>query len=223
MTADTTFWSFIINAGFIVKCVILILFFASIASWTVIAERTRFYKKQWVQTQQFENRFWSGVSLNDLFQSTQRDSDPTGVAKIFSSGFSAFTQFQTTGKHSSDDVITGAQRAMVAAESKSMDALDRSLSLLSNIGSISPFIGLFGTVWGIMTAFQALGTVQQASIAMVAPGISEALITTAIGLLTAIPAAIAYNRFTSQVAKLQNHYETFSAEFTNILHKQVNK
>ena len=221
MTADTSFWSFIINAGFIVKCVILILFFASVASWTVIIERIRFYKKQWEQTKLFEQRFWSGGSLNELYQTTQREAPAIGVEKIFSSGFTAFTQFQHTGKHSADDIISGAQRAMQIAESKSIDELDRPLSLLSNIGSISPFIGLFGTVWGIMTAFQALGTVQQASIAMVAPGISEALITTAIGLFAAIPAAIAYNRFTSQVSKLQNHYEIFSAELTNILHKQV--
>ena len=222
MTANTSFWDFILNAGFIVKCVILILFFSSIASWTVIVERVRFYKKQWEKTKAFEKKFWSGTSLNELYQSTQHDSASLGVEKIFSSGFSAFSQFQATGKHSHDDVINGAQRAMQIAESKSIDELDRPLSLLSNIGSISPFIGLFGTVWGIMTAFQALGTVQQASIAMVAPGISEALITTAIGLFAAIPAAIAYNRFTNQVAKLQNHYEIFSAELTNILHKQVN-
>lgn len=220
MTADTSFWSFIINAGFIVKCVILILTFSSLASWTVIVERMRFYKKQWDATKQFETRFWSGVALTDLFQSTQREPQPTAIEKIFTSGFTAFSQFQATGNHSRDDIITGAQRAMRIAESKSVDELEGPLSLLATVGSVSPFIGLFGTVWGIMTAFQALGTVQQASIAMVAPGISEALITTAIGLFAAIPAAIAYNRFSAQVSRLQNHYENFASDLTNILHRQ---
>jgi biopolymer transport protein TolQ len=220
MTADTSFFSYLLNASFIVKCVILILVFASIVSWTVIVERVRYYKTQLQLAQKFEERFWSGVSLQDLYQSTLHDENPSAILNIFHCGFKAFSQFQSTGNHSRDDVIIGAQRAMQIAESKAMDQLEEPLSLLATIGSVSPFIGLFGTVWGIMTAFQALGTVQQASIAMVAPGISEALMTTAIGLFAAIPAAIAYNRFNQQVSRMQNYFDTFSNELTNILHKQ---
>jgi biopolymer transport protein TolQ len=221
MTADTSFWSFIINASVIVKCVMLTLFFASIASWTIIIERIRFYKKQWIEAKQFETRFWSGIGLNELFQTTHHQESNT-VAKIFTSGFKTFMQFQKTGHHTRDDSIVGAQRAMQITESKAVDELERPLSFLATVGSISPIIGLFGTVLGIITAFQGLGTVQQASIAAVAPGISEALITTAIGLFAAIPAVIAYNRFSHQVVQLQNYYETFSEELTNILHRQAN-
>lgn len=220
MTTDTSIFGYIINAGFVVRCVMLILFFASIASWTVITERFRYYKRQWQETKQFEQRFWSGVSLKELYEQSSMQKI-TGLGSIFTSGFKAFSQFQATGHHSRDDIIIGAQRAMQIAESNVLDELERPLPLLATIGSVSPFIGLFGTVWGIMTAFQALATVQQASIAMVAPGLSEALITTAIGLFTAIPAAIAYNRFGHQVARLQNHFDNFSAELTNILHRQT--
>ena len=221
MTADTSFLSYLLNASIIVKCVIMILVFASIVSWTVIVERVRYYKAQWKAAEKFEERFWSGVSLSDLYHSTQHDENTSGVAAIFTSGFKTFSQFQSTGKHSRDDIIVGAQRSMQVAESKAIDQLEEPLSLLATIGSVTPFVGLFGTVWGIMTAFQALGTVQQASIAMVAPGISEALLTTAIGLFAAIPAAIAYNRFNHQVSRLQSYFETFSNELTNILHRQA--
>ena len=146
MIANTSFLDFILNASIIVKCVILILVFASIASWTVIAERIRFYKQQWEAVKQFELRFWSGVALSDLFQATQHDSKSTGIDKILVSGFKAFSQFQATGHHSRDDIIIGAQRAMQIAESKMTDELDRPLALLATVGSISPIIGLFGTV-----------------------------------------------------------------------------
>lgn len=221
MTTHLSFLDFIFNASIVVKFVILILIAGSLASWTIIAERIRFYKQQWAAAKKFETRFWSGVALNDLYQSTQYETDSTGIEKIFISGFKAFTQFQTTGHHSRDDVIMGAQRAMQIAESKMIDELEHPLALLATVGSISPIIGLFGTVWGIMTAFQALGTVQQASIAMVAPGISEALMTTAIGLFAAIPAAIAYNRFSQQVSRLQTQYDIFSSDLINILHRQA--
>lgn len=220
MTADTSIFSYIINAGFVVRCVMLILFFASIASWTVIIERIRFYKRQWLEVKQFEQRFWSGATLKDLYEQALHQK-LSGLGLIFTSGFKAFTQFQTTGHHSRDDVIIGAQRAMQISEDNLLDELERPLSLLATVGAVSPFVGLFGTVWGIMTAFQALGTVQQASIAMVAPGISEALITTAIGLFAAIPAVIANNRFSHQVTRLQNRYQTFAEELTNILHRQA--
>ena len=218
MTTDTSLWAYIINAGFIVKCVMLILFAASITSWSIIFERMMFYKKQWRDIQNFEKAFWSSESLNTIYQNTKEDQKATDITKIFQAGFETFSKLKNN--KNSDAIIHGAQRAMSVAQAKSEDQLEWPLSLLATIGSVSPYIGLFGTVWGIMTAFQALGNVQQASIAMVAPGISEALIATAIGLFAAIPAVIAYNRFNNQVIKLQNHYDTFQAELTNIFHSE---
>src|SRR3990167_10731795 len=178
MTTNPSFFDFIINASFIVKCVILILLFASITSWTIIVERIRFYKRQWHATKQFEARFWSGIAMNDLYQSvTHEPKETTGLSSVFSAGFEAFSKLQSTGNHNTDNIMDGTQRAMQIIENDLSDQLERPLTLLSTIGSMSPYIGLFGTVWGIMTAFQALGTMQQASIAAVAPGISEALIT----------------------------------------------
>src|SRR3990167_1275962 len=224
MTTNPSFFDFILNASFIVKCVILILVFASITSWTIIIERIRFYKHQWNETKQFEARFWSGIAMNDLYQSMKQESDETiGLSKVFSAGFETFTKLQSTGNHNPDNIMDGAQRAMQVVENDMSDKLEQPLTLLSTIGSMSPYIGLFGTVWGIMTAFQALGTLQQASIAAVAPGISEALITTALGLFAAIPASIAYNRFTQQVTRLQNRTDMFSAELTNILQRASGK
>lgn len=217
MATDTSLWSYIINAGFIVKCVMLILFAASLTSWSVIFERILFYKKQWRDIRQFEKTFWSGATLDTLFAENKNNSE---ISRIFHAGFEEFSKLKQTNKHSRESMIEGAQRAMQIAQAKSEEQMEWPLSLLATIGSVSPYIGLFGTVWGIMTAFQALGSVQQASIAMVAPGISEALIATAIGLFAAIPAVIAFNRFNNQVTKLQNYYDTFEAELTNILHRE---
>lgn len=222
MTTDTSFFDFIINASFIVKCVILILVFASVTSWTIIVERWKFYKNQWKETAQFETRFWSGIAINDLYNSVRYESaEMSCLPKVFSAGFETFSKLQTDGHHDTNSVMDSTQRAMDAAESDINDKLEQSLGWLSTIGSMSPFVGLFGTVWGIMTAFQALGAMQQASIAAVAPGISEALITTALGLFAAIPAGVAYNRFAQQVSRMQNRMETFSSELTNILQRAV--
>lgn len=224
MTADTSFLSYILNAGFVVKCVMLILFFASITSWTIIVERWKFYKKQWIAMKAFENQFWSGMPMPELYQQTISDDENViGLPKVFTAGYQAFSKFQSVPNHTADSVMDNTQRAMQIAESDMLDKLEQPLTLLMTIGAMSPYVGLFGTVWGIMTAFQALGTVQQASIAMVAPGISEALITTALGLFAAIPAAVAYNRFSQHVNRLQNRAEMFSAELANILQRAVTK
>jgi biopolymer transport protein TolQ len=224
MTADTSFLSYILNASFVVKCVMLILFFASITSWTIIVERWKFYKKQWAITKAFENTFWSGKPMPELYHEIASEEESCiGLPKVFTSGYQAFSKFQSIPNHDPNSVMDNAQRAMQIAENDMLDKLEQPLTLLMTIGSISPFIGLFGTVWGIMIAFQALGTVQQASIAMVAPGISEALITTALGLFTAIPAAVAYNRFTQQVNRLISRTEMFSGELANILQRAVMK
>jgi len=221
MTTDTSLWTYIINAGFVVKCVMYLLIAASLASWSVIFERVLFYKKQWRDIRTFEISFWSGESLDTLFKKNQQEQSDTDVSRIFKAGFLEFSTLQNTGVHDRAAILEGSQRAMQIAQAKASDQLEWPLSLLATIGSVSPYVGLFGTVWGIMTAFQALGSVQQASIAMVAPGISEALVATAIGLFAAIPAVIAYNRFNNQVNKLQNYYDTFEAEFTNILHRET--
>lgn len=226
MSTNPSFWDFIINASFVVKCVILILVSASITSWAIIVERSRYYKRQWREAKAFEARFWSGIAMNDLYHQIKHDDDSTNniaLPKVFTAGFEAFTKLQSTGNHDADNIMDGTQRAMQIVESDMADELEQPLTLLSTIGSMSPYAGLFGTVWGIMTAFQALGAMQQASIAAVAPGISEALITTALGLLTAIPAAVAYNRFTQQVSRLQNRTEIFSTELTNILQRAITK
>lgn len=222
MTTDTSLWTYIIHAGFVVKCVMMLLFTASIVAWSVIIERILFYKKQWNASKIFEQRFWSGVTLDELCtQLKNLKTAPCISANIFMAGYNEFLKLQQTGTHDREAILEGATRAMQIAQAKENDQLEWPLSLLATIGSVSPYVGLFGTVWGIMTAFQALGSVQQASISMVAPGISEALIATAIGLFAAIPAVIAFNRFTNQVSRLQNHFDTFEAEFTNLLHRQI--
>lgn len=222
MTADISIWSYISNADFVVKCVMSLLFLASIASWAIIFERILFYKKQWRDTRSFEKSFWSGASLQTLLQESESVANKNNaMAAIFNSGLTEFSHLQSNGSRQRQEIIDGAQRAMQIAQAKETDQMTWPLSLLATIGSVSPYVGLFGTVWGIMHAFQALGTVQQASIAMVAPGISEALIATAIGLFAAIPAVIAYNRFNNQVSRLQHQYDTFEAEFTNILYREI--
>lgn len=220
MTTDTSFLNFILSAGIIVKIVMLILLAASISSWAVIFERWKFYKKQWQETKAFQKRFWSGIALNDLYREVvSNSSESIGLPKVFAAGFETFSKLKESGNHDADNIMDGTQRAMQVAESDTLDQLEQSLPLLATVGSVSPFVGIFGTVWGIMTAFQSLGTMQQASIAAVAPGISEALITTALGLFAAIPAAVAYNRFTQHVSRLQNRAEMFSGEIANILQR----
>lgn len=224
MTTNPTLWSYIADAGFVVKCVMLILFAASIASWSIIFERWQFYKKQWQEAKQFQERFWSGISLNDLYQEVSTENtEQIGLSTIFSTGFKTFTKLQSIQNYQKQDITEDTERSLKIAENKMQASLEKPLSFLATVGAVSPFVGIFGTVWGVMTAFRALGTAQQASIAMVAPGISEALITTAFGLFAAVPAVIAFNRFTRQVDQLQNNAESFSDEFINILRRAISK
>lgn len=215
-----TLWSFIANADFVVKIVILILFAASIASWTIIFQRIQLLKITQQAGDDFEEQFWSGNDLNSLFSHIDQTSR-TGLSEVFHAGFSEFNRLRQQENIHPDAIIQGTQRAMRVAENRTLSTLEGHLSFLATIGSTSPYVGLFGTVWGIMSSFRALGSVQQASIAMVAPGISEALIATAVGLFAAIPAVIAYNRFTNQVEQLAQQYETFEAELTNILQREI--
>jgi biopolymer transport protein TolQ len=221
MTTEPTFWNFIINASLVVKAVMALLALASIASWTLIFQRALFLKQAKADFKEFENQFWSGGDLNKLYSELIHHKDKlNGLASIFYAGFKEFMRLSQQ-QIDTKTIIEGCQRAMRVAQAREQDKLEQHLSFLATVGSTSPYVGLFGTVWGIMTSFQALGAVQQATIAMVAPGISEALIATAMGLFAAIPAVIAYNRYSTEVERLANHYDTFQEEFSNILQRQI--
>ena len=217
-----SFTSLIMQASPLVQIVMLILLGMSITSWAIIVQRTRLLRLARSISEQFEERFWSGIDLNRLYQecSSRRD-ELTGLEQIFFSGFKEFARLHNTGARSQEMVMDGTYRAMRVSLSREVDDLETSLPVLATIGSISPYIGLFGTVWGIMHAFVALAAVKNATLAMVAPPIAEALIATAMGLFAAIPAVVAYNRFSTKVEKLENAYVNFMDEFSTILNRQL--
>jgi len=219
--ANQSLWFYFSHAGLVVKLVMLILLAASVVSWTFIFQRWRIIKNMKRAVQNFETAFWSGADLSQLFSEIEKNSDSKGLSSIFRAGFQEFLKLTQQSTLKPEVLMEGLQRAMRIVESKEMDNLENHLPFLATVGSTSPYIGLFGTVWGIMTAFQSLGTVQSATIAMVAPGISEALIATAMGLFAAIPAVIAYNRFASQVERIGNQFQIFQEEFANILYRQA--
>ena len=222
MTNDPSLWSFVANAGPIVKFVMLLLLAASIWSWTIIFQRFFFLRDAQFSVKKFEKQFWSGTDLNKFYLSlNSRQDDLHGLEHIFYAGFSEYSRLKQQATAKPDAIIEAAQRAMRIALAREIALLEQHLSFLATVGSTSPYVGLFGTVWGIMTSFRALSAVQQATMAMVAPGISEALIATAMGLFAAIPAVIAYNRYASEVEKLSNLYDTFREEFSSILHRQT--
>lgn len=222
MVPDQSIWVYFADASVIVKIVMLMLLAASVMSWTIIFQRGMSLKKAKEDIIAFEDEFWSGVELSKLYAGlTERRDETEGLASIFQAGFREFIRLRKQGA-SADAVMEGAQRAMRIARSHEMDKLEQHLSFLATVGSTSPYIGLFGTVWGIMTSFHALGASQQAAtISMVAPGISEALVATAMGLFAAIPAVIFYNRYANEVERLLNHYDTFQEEFSTILYRQA--
>ena len=221
MINEPSLWSFVANAGLVVKIVLLLLFLASIVSWTMIFQRGMFLRDAHRSIAVFEKRFWSGLDLAKFYQELQRRrNDLSGLEHIFYSGFDEFNRLSKQSANS-DVILDGAQRAMRIALAREMDELEKHLPFLATVGSTSPYIGLFGTVWGIMTSFRSLGSVQQATISMVAPGISEALIATAMGLFAAIPAVIAYNRYASDMERIANNYATFQEEFSNVLHRKA--
>ena len=221
MPNEPSLWSFIANAGPVVKMVMLILLAASVWSWTIIFHRFFFLKDANLAIKKFEKQFWSGTDLNRLFAALdKRQEELRGLEHIFHSGFSEYLRLKKQIPNKDESVLEGAGRAMRIALARETALLEQHLSFLATVGSTSPYVGLFGTVWGIMTSFRALSGVQQATMAMVAPGISEALIATAMGLFAAIPAVIFYNRYASQVERLANLYDTFREEFSSILHRQ---
>lgn len=223
MMASPSLWSFVANAGLVVKGVMLILLSASVVSWSFIFQRSSYLKRAKRAISQFEDQFWSGSDLNKLYDGLgKRNAELHGMENIFHAGFREYSRLNQRPGVNADTLMEGTERAMRVAKARETDKLERHLSFLATVGSTSPYVGLFGTVWGIMTSFQGLiGTASQATIAMVAPGISEALIATAMGLFAAIPAVIAYNRFSSEVERLNNNYETFQEEFSNILYRQA--
>lgn len=221
MTTDMSIWSLFADASLLVQLVMLTLLAASLYSWTLIIQKFRQLRVAQEEAVTFENRFWSGIDLVELYkQMNKRRDGLSGMASLFESGFGEYARLRKQPGMGSMDIIEGAQRAMRVALSREMDRLEASLAFLATVGSTSPYIGLFGTVWGIMNSFRALGGAEHATLSMVAPGIAEALIATAMGLFAAIPAVIAYNRFSNEVERLDNRYETFKEEFSSLLQRQ---
>ena len=217
-----SFTELVLNASFLVQCVMLFLLGLSIASWTIIISRNNQYRVGRAKADAFEDRFWSGIDLNNLYQECmQRPDDLVGLEVIYSAGFKEFVRLVNSGPADQDVVMDGTYRQMKVACSREVELLETNLPTLATIGSISPYIGLFGTVWGIMHAFVALAAVKNATLAMVAPPIAEALIATAMGLFAAIPAVMFYNRFVTKVEALENRYYNFMDEFSTILNRRL--
>ncbi|EKO3658043.1 protein TolQ [Vibrio metschnikovii] len=222
MTADISMLDLFLQASLLVKLVMLILLAMSVASWAVIIKRHKALAQAERQAEEFEDKFWSSTDLSILYQEVKKRKDTLeGTEEIFYSGFTEFARLHKSNANAPDYIMEGTGRTMRVTVAREVDELEAHLPFLATVGSITPYIGLFGTVWGIMHAFIALGAVKQATLAMVAPGIAEALVATAMGLFAAIPAVIAYNRFSSKVTKLEHIYATFSEEFHSILHRQA--
>lgn len=218
---ELTLWSFISNSSFVVKFVISLLLLASITSWSIIFQRLFLLRQTRKEIKKFEHLFRSGSNLTTLYhQLAKKKNKLSSTASIFFAGFNAFFRLKQESNPTKEAILEVTQRAMRIAQRREVDFLERNLNFLATVGSTSPYVGLFGTVWGIITSFQALGAVQQVTISIVAPGISEALITTAIGLFAAIPAVIAYNRFTSGLEEITQGYDNFQEEFLTLLHRK---
>ncbi|NKN34544.1 protein TolQ [Marichromatium bheemlicum] len=221
MTSDLSLLTLVMQASLVVQLVLLILVLASVVSWTMIIDRARVLGRARKLADAFEERFWSGGDLSTLYKELGQDGrGARGLAVIFRAGFKEYVRMRKAAGTDPMTVLQATERAMRVALSRELDRLESNLAFLATVGSISPYVGLFGTVWGIMQAFHALGNVEQATLALVAPGISEALIATAIGLFAAIPAVVAYNRYTDQVERLSNRYEEFMEEFSTLLQRQ---
>jgi biopolymer transport protein TolQ len=221
MYSELSILDLVLHASIVVQLVLAVLVMASIISWTMIFDRSRTLKKARRAADAFEQKFWSGGDLSALYRDLgQNDKGVNGLAAIFRAGFKEYVRLRKTDDGEPMAVLQGAERSMRVALSREMDRLETNLPFLATVGSTSPYVGLFGTVWGIMHSFHALGNVKQATLALVAPGISEALVATAIGLFAAIPAVIAYNRYSNQVERLNNRYEEFMEEFSTLLQRQ---
>ena len=220
MSAEISFFDLFLQASLLVKSVMLILLGFSIACWAMIFQRSRALKSAQLQLKSFEDKFWSGADLTKLYNEVSARTKITGIESLFVSGFKEFARIRKSNITTDNAVVDGTNRAMRVAMSREVDELELHLPFMATVGSISPYIGLFGTVWGIMNSFIAIGAAENATLAQVAPGIAEALVATAMGLFAAIPAVIAFNRFSHKVEKLENSYGNFMDEFSSILQRQ---
>ncbi|RCS58105.1 protein TolQ [Parvibium lacunae] len=218
---DISILSLILNASFVVQCVMALLLLVSLWSWTYIFRKKFGLSREKRLTDDFERNFWSGGDLSALYQKATSDLQNAGsLERIFEAGMREFLKVRKLQNTDQGACLDGARRAMRAAYQRELDEIELHLPFLASVGSVSPYVGLFGTVWGIMHAFRGLANVQQATLASVAPGIAEALVATAIGLFAAIPAVVAYNRYASQIDRLAIRFESFMEEFLNILQRQ---
>jgi biopolymer transport protein TolQ len=222
VTQDLSILHLILNASAVVQAIMALLAAVSCMSWFYIFMKWFAVRKANGQTEEFERQFWSGGDLTSLYQSAINDRHNAGsMERIFEAGFREFNKLRGQNHLDAKDVIDGSRRAMRATYQREMDAIESHLAFLASVGSVSPYVGLFGTVWGIMHAFRGLSNVGQATLASVAPGIAEALVATAIGLFAAIPAVVAYNRFAHDIDRLATRFESFMEEFSNILQRQM--
>jgi biopolymer transport protein TolQ len=222
MTADMSVIGLLMGASLPVQIVMLLLIGASVVSWSIIFTKRRLIRRTREASDDFEAAFWSGGDLNTLYQSASRAKGGSiGMATIFEAGFREFNRAIQGGTKNPEKIIEESRRGMRVAQMREMDRLEQNLATLATIGSTSPYVGLFGTVWGIMVAFMQIGAMQTATLAVVAPPIAEALIATATGLFAAIPAVIAYNRYADKVVRLEYRYDGFSEEFSSILERHA--
>ena len=222
MNGELNILDLVLHASLPVKLVLLLLLAASVMSWVIIFRKKMLLDGAAREATGFEERFWSGVDLAALYREvSQRESGAGGMASIFEAGFHEYARARQRKRVDARSQLESAQRAMRVALTREIEKLEQNLEFLASVGSISPYVGLFGTVWGIMAAFQGLANVKEATIAMVAPGISEALVATAMGLFAAIPAVWAYNRYANGVERLSLRYDTFQEEFSSILQRQL--
>jgi biopolymer transport protein TolQ len=219
---DLSILHLVLNASFVVQAVMLLLVVVSVSSWAAIFRKLFSLNKVSSLNDEFERDFWSGTSLNELFQSAAQNAKHSGpMERIFASGMREYQKLRERRIVDSSTLMDGARRAMRASYQREMDTVETNLSFLASVGSVSPYVGLFGTVWGIMHAFTGLASLQQVTLATVAPGIAEALVATAIGLFAAIPAVVAYNRFARDIDRVAIKLETFIEEFSNILQRNL--
>ena len=221
VTQDLSILSLITNASLLVQAVMALLLVVSLMSWSYIFRKWFTLRRAKAQTEKFERDFWSGADLNALYQSAANDRHRSGsLERIFEAGMREYIKLKASQRADAAVQLEGARRAMRATYQREMDDLEAHLAFLASVGSVSPYVGLFGTVWGIMNSFRGLANVQQATLANVAPGIAEALVATAIGLFAAIPAVLAYNAYVRDVDRLASRFESFMEEFSNILQRQ---
>jgi biopolymer transport protein TolQ len=222
-TGELSIIRLVAEASIPVQIVIAMLAFASLASWAIIFRKRLVINRARREADQFENAFWSGGDLAQLYRGIESRGGATGMSSIFEFGFREFARSRQQGTTAADQLLEGSRRAMRVAQLKEIDRLEQSLATLASVGSTAPYVGLFGTVWGIMNSFTALGNVQQATLAMVAPGIAEALVATAVGLFAAIPAVLAFNRYADAVGRLEVRYDAFMEEFSTILQRHAQR